>query len=104
MILSDYACDECEVVFEASVESPSPDFIACPVCNRSASWTPSPIACHMPRVTAVRGKWEKPERPTYLDTRELAEGMDLDEFQAKRAAVWERKRQEDVMAVKKGFG
>jgi hypothetical protein len=104
VIICDYTCDVCTVIFEATVESPAPDDVSCPTCGQSAHWTPSPVACHMPRVTAVRGKWEKPARPTYLDTRELGEGMDMEDFQAKRAAVWERKRQEDVMAVKKGFG
>ena len=73
-------------------------------CTRMAAWTPTPVACRVRRVEAVKGKWETPARDTYLDTRELGEGMDTDEWQAKRAAVWERKRQEDVMAVKKGFG
>jgi hypothetical protein len=57
----------------------------------------------MPRVTAVRGRWEPPERKTFLDTRNLAEGQDIDDFRADRAAVWERQRQEDVMKVKRGL-
>jgi hypothetical protein len=74
------------------------------MCCLDATWTPTPVACRVRRIEAVKGKWEKPEKKTYLDTRELAEGMDIDDFHAKRAAVWEEKRQEDVMAVKKGFG
>lgn len=74
-------------------------------CELEATWTPSPtVGCRVRRVEAVKGRWQKPERETFLDTRELGEGMDVEEWQAKRAAVWERKRQEDVMAVKKGFG
>ena len=76
---------------------------SCNECHRLATWTPTPTACRVRRVEAVKGKWEKPERPTYLDTRELAEGMDPDDFAAKRAAIWERKRQEDVMKIKRGF-
>ena len=73
-------------------------------CSLAATWTPSAVACRVRRIEAVKGKWEAPERKTFLDTRELAEGMDIDDFRAKRSAVWEEKRQQDVMAVKKGFG
>lgn len=96
----------------------APDMIVCGVdlndplwreghrrwCDRPATWTPSAlVACRVRRFEVARGKWEKPERPTYLDTRELGEGQSMDEFRAKRREVWERKRQEDVMNVKKGF-
>lgn len=72
-------------------------------CSLPSTWTPSPVGCRVRRVEAVKGKWEKPERPTYLDTRELAEGMDIEEFEAKRAAIWDEKRKQDVMNIKKGF-
>lgn len=72
------------------------------LCNLPATWTPTPVAARVRRFEVVRGKWEKPERSTYLDTRELGEGMEMEEFQEKRNAIWERKRQEDVMAVKRG--
>jgi hypothetical protein len=75
------------------------------LCGLSATWTPSPtVGCRVRRVEAVKGKWEKPERKTYLDTRELAEGMDPEEFDAKRKAVWEERRKEEVMQIKKGGG
>ena len=124
-VVACYRCPE-HGEFDTEVErdkrGEAPDVIACPItcppccrcegrdercpyttgpCGDLATWVPSRIACHMPRVTAVRGKWEPPERKTFLDTRELAEGMDPDDFAAKRAAVWEEKRQEDVMAAKK---
>lgn len=83
---------------------PTEPCTGCQPCAILATWTPTPVACRVRRIEAVKGKWEPPARPTYLDTRELGEGMDMEDFQAKRAAVWERKRQEDVMAVKKGFG
>jgi hypothetical protein len=76
----------------------------CGWCMQPATWTPSPVAARVRRVEAVKGGWEKPERETYLDTTDLGEGMDIDEFHEKRAAIWERKRQEDVMNVKKDFG
>lgn len=121
-IVAVYTCPE-HGEFDATVErdenGEAPDVEPCPfpvyqpgdccedhcaLCYKPATWTPSPVASRVRRVEAVKGTWEKPERPTYLDTRELGEGMDDDEFRAKRAAVWERKRQEDVMAVKKDFG
>ena len=83
---------------------PTETCAGCKPCSAFATWTPSPIGCRVRRIEAVKGRWEKPERKTYLDTRELGEGMDMDEWQAKRKAVWEEKRQQDVMAVKKGFG
>jgi hypothetical protein len=83
----------CEVCMGKSIAS----------CQRGAPWTPSPVAARVRRVEAVKGTWEKPERETYLDTTELGEGMDIDDFREKRAAIWERRRQEEVMAVKKGM-
>lgn len=120
-----YTCPE-HGEFTAEVQreenGDAPDVIPCPVvvgvvslsnvtgavanaaCGRWATWTPTVVACRVRRIEAVKGKWEPPARSTYLDTRELGEGMDIDDFREKRAAVWEKKRQEDVMAVKKGFG
>ena len=69
----------------------------CTVCREPATWTPSPsIACRVRRVEVVRGKWERPERKTYLDTRELGEGQSMEEFRAKREKVWEERRREDI--------
>lgn len=73
-------------------------------CEQPATWTPSVVACRVRRIEAVKGKWEKPERKTYLDTRDLADGMDIDDFREKRAQIWEEKRQAEVMEIKKGFG
>jgi hypothetical protein len=71
------------------------------LCGLPASWTPSPVVGRVKRFEVVRGKWEKPERPTYLDTRELGEGQSMDEFRAKRRAIWEEKRKADVMKFKR---
>lgn len=109
-----YTCPEhgefdCEVQRDGRGEAP--DVIACPIlmedecrCGLLCTWTPTPVASRVRRFEVVKGKWEKPERPTYLDTRRLGEGQSMEEFRAERRAVWERKRQQDVMAVKKGFG
>ncbi len=37
---------------------------------------------------AERAKREKPERKTFLDTRKLGEGQDVEEFQAERRKLW----------------
>lgn len=119
-VVATYTCPE-HGEFDAEVErdekGEAPDEIQCPLppmrdpdarwdaetCGM-ATWTPTPIACRVRRIEAIKGRWEKPERQTFLDTRNLAEGQDIDDFRADRAAVWERRRQEDVMAVKKEFG
>lgn len=62
------------------------------VCSRDATWTPSPVAGRVRLVEVVRGKWEKPEHRTYLDTRELGEGQDPEEFWDKREAIWDDER------------
>lgn len=65
----------------------------CKACRLPATWTPSAdIACKVRRIEAVRGKWEKPERKTYLDTRKLGEGQSVDEFRAERRKVWREQR------------
>jgi hypothetical protein len=114
-VLAVYTCPthgefDCEV--ERDELGNAPDAIECTqgesygvpcVCGEVATWTPSPIGVRVRRLEVVRGKWEKPERPTYLDTRNLGDGQSLEEFQAERKKVWERKREAEVMAVKKGF-
>ena len=107
-IVAVYTCPEhgefdAEVARDAS--GGAPEFIECGLecgveadayCGLEASWTPTPIACSVRRVEVVRGKYEKPERPTYLDTRKLGEGQDIEEFRAERARIWDEKRRADV--------
>ncbi len=74
------------------------------VCMRPSTWTPSPsVGCRIRRIEVVRGGWERPERKTYLDTRRLGEGQDIEEFRAERKKIWDEKRKQDVMDYKKGF-
>lgn len=74
------------------------------LCSEPATWTPSPtVGCRVRRVEVSRGKYEKPERKTYLDTRELGEGQSVEEFQAKRRKIWREKREAEAMAIRKGF-
>lgn len=113
-LLCVYTCPEhgaFEAVVERDENGEAPDMIlGCGVigrayapCQRECTWTPTPVMSRVRAIEAVKGKWEKPERPTYLDTSELAEGQDPEEFWAKREAIWEEKRKEDVMNVKRGF-
>src|SRR5688572_6427817 len=88
MILVDYFCAACDSDQEHMVDAPAPDFVECEFCSEQAQWVPSAIIGRVRRVEAVRGKWEKPERPTYLDTHDLGEGQSVEEFQAKRRKVW----------------
>jgi len=65
-------------------------------CPNDATWTPSPVAGRVRRVEVVRGKWERPEHKTYLDTRKLGEGQDPEEFHAEREKVWDEERRKMV--------
>ncbi len=57
-------------------------------CGKWATWTPSPVVGRVRRVEVVRGKYEKPERKTFLDTRNLGEGQSIEEFRAERRKMW----------------
>lgn len=99
-----YTCPEhgeFDAVVERDENGEAPDAIECPnamlygmpiVCAHLATWTPSPIVGRVRRVEVVRGKWERPEHKTYLDTRDLGEGQDPEEFQAKRDKIWDEER------------
>jgi hypothetical protein len=55
-------------------------------------------------VEAVRGKYQKPERPTWTDTTNLGEGQDLDDWHDDRAKVWERHRENTVKELERELG
>lgn len=107
-IVAVYTCPE-HGEFDAAVErdenGEAPDVIECPcgelygmpvVCAHLARWTPSPVAGRVRRVEVVRGGWERPEHKTYLDTRKLGEGQDVEEFQAEREKIWDEERHKMV--------
>lgn len=52
-------------------------------------------------VEAVRGSYQKAERPTWTDTTNLGEGQDLDDWQDDRAKVWDRHREDEVHKMAK---
>jgi hypothetical protein len=105
VIAAEYHCEFCgrfELDVERTAEGDAPDVQRCPECNEPSVWCVSSPLARVQKVTAAKhGKSEKPERETWLDTRNIAEGQPLYEFREERAAMWERKRQEDVMRFAK---
>lgn len=95
-IAAEYACPT-HGVFEEMVERPSPDYMPCPECNDVSPWTitAAPVG-RVRKVEVVRGGWQKPERPTWLDTRELGEGMEKQEWLDKRRRIREEQRRKEI--------
>ncbi len=101
--LADYHCDACGR-FELSVErinGEAPDAQPCPGCGLVAMWCISAPLARVNPIEAVKGKWTKPERSTYTDTRNVGEGQALYDWREDRAKVWEEKRKADVMKFAK---
>jgi hypothetical protein len=112
IVTADYLCPT-HGHFEASVETPTPDDHPCPVeidcdhrgdghaciCGTSSPWSPTQFNGKVKRVEVVRGGWQKPERKTWLDTRELGEGQDPEEFRAKRREIRDEERKKAVMEM-----
>jgi hypothetical protein len=48
------------------------------------------------RFEVVRGKYEKPERKTWLDTRKLGEGQDIEEFRDERKKIRDEQRWREI--------
>ncbi len=76
--------------FEAMVERSEPnDTHPCPDCEVPAPWTISaPLVRIKLASAATQGGYVKPDHPLALDTRELGEGMSMQEWRAKRAKKW----------------
>lgn len=95
-ILAEYLCPK-HGVFEELVARPSPDYMPCPDCNEISPWTiTTPPLGKVRAVEVERGGWQKPENPGWLDTRELGEGMPLEEWKAKRAKIRDEQRRKDL--------
>jgi hypothetical protein len=56
-------------------------------CGRSSPWSPSSIATKVAIAGFSRGKSEAPPTKHALTTRDLAEGMPMNEWRAKRRAL-----------------
>lgn len=65
-------------------------------CNLVAEIRICPPLARVNPIEAVKGKWQKPERKTWTDTRNLGEGQPLYDWKEDRAKVWEEKRKQDV--------
>lgn len=98
-IVAEYTCDACglfDVLVDRDASGGAPDEVPCIECAAPATWTPSAVAGHVRRVEVVRGGWQKPERKTWLDTRELGEGQSLGEFREKRRAIRAEQRRREI--------
>lgn len=94
-ILCDFRCAE-HGVFAAVVARVASDHAECPDCGELAPWTPSVVCGRVKQVSVERGGWERPANPGYLDTRNLGEGQDIEEFRADRARIREREREREI--------
>jgi hypothetical protein len=74
-------------------------------CGWMSPWTPRKVpAIRMRRVEAVRGVSEKAEHKGWLDSSNLEEGQDPEEFAADREKVHEELRKERVMQLAREDG
>lgn len=96
LVRHEYLCPACGR-FERDVPRESvPDVVLCEDCGAVSPWSPSVVTCRVRMVEATRGKSEAKPTATTLDTRALAEGMPMQEWRAKRAAMREEKRRKRV--------
>lgn len=80
----------------ARVDGGAPAFVPCNRCNALSEYVISAPLVGVRRVEAVRGNWEKPARKTFLDTRDLGEGQDIDEWRAKREEIRDEERRKGL--------
>jgi hypothetical protein len=114
-VAAEYECPahgRFETDVERNEQGDAPDVIPCRVellddyfcgdppalCMKPSEWRISAPMTRVRRIEAIKGKSQKPERETWTDTRNIAEGQPLHEWWDDRAAVWERRRQQDVVA------
>jgi hypothetical protein len=91
VILSDYECPT-HGCFELMVDSPAPDDVPCPGCCERAVWVPFPVMGKVRMVEAARGVSDRRPGALAFDTRDLAEGMQMTEWKAKREKAWDEHR------------
>ncbi len=106
MILADFCCPY-HGRFEALAESDA-EWHPCPVwmvhghanpatsveapCDCQSPWSPSPVRGRVRIGEVVRGGVDKPDSPMMLDTRELGNGMPMEEWRARRDKMYEERR------------
>lgn len=66
------------------------------LCGLTSPFVISAPRVGVRRVEAVRGGWQKPERKTWLDTRNLGEGQDPDDFRKDREAIRDQQRRDSL--------
>lgn len=71
------------------------------VCIRDAEYRISAPLCRVKRFEFIRGKSEKPEHKTWLDTTNLGEGQSLEEFREDRAKIREEQRVAEMVELRK---
>lgn len=69
-------------------------------CGLTSPWSPSGIATKIPLASFNRGKADAPPTPHALTTRDLAEGMPMSEWRAKRAKLREERRRKRVKEMR----
>lgn len=89
-ILQDFLCDDCGP-FSATTERGATE-TPCPDCGKSAPWVISAPHGSVRLAEVERGKVAKPDSPYFCDTRELGEGMPIEEWRAKRAKYHQERR------------
>jgi len=84
------------VIVERDASGDPPASAACSVCGEPSEYVISAPRGKVRVAEVVRGSYQKPERETWTNFENLGEGQDPDEWQADRARVWERDREQDV--------
>jgi hypothetical protein len=72
------------------------------VCRSDSPYVISAPRVGVRRVEAVKGGWEKPARKTFLDTRNLGEGQDIEEWRDERAAIRDQQRRDSLKELMNG--
>jgi hypothetical protein len=94
VILADFCCPvhgPFEALTDAAAEmAPCPSTVGTflEACGALSPWMPSPIRGRVKLGEVSRGKSDPKPGPTALDYSELAEGMPMAEFRAKRKRLW----------------
>ena len=70
------------------------------ICGLTSPWSPSGITCKVAIASFNRGKAEAPPNRQSLTTRDLADGMPMSEWRAKRAKLREERRRKRIKEMR----
>lgn len=95
------------ITVERDANGDAPPDVICGVHTGIFCGLVSPYVISAPRVgvrrvEAVKGSWEKPARKTFLDTRNLGEGQDIEEWRDERAAIRDQERRDSLKELMNG--